>query len=130
MAHADERLVQLLEKRSRLIAERDALISYHEDMLADGTLASCIVWLVETIFPEIEEVDDLQMVCQAMIMAWNVSVRGEDVLPDTVTPELLELLRVLVARKKDAFPDDRRFVAEHYWEDGGTTLVVEARMEI
>jgi hypothetical protein len=63
-------------------------------------------------------------------MAWPLSLRGEWLVPHMLSPESLMLLRVLVTRKRDAFPDDRRFVVAHYWEGRGTTLVVDEGMEI
>lgn len=127
MAHAEEKLERLIEKYHRLVDERDALQEAYDTTFDERKMSSNIVWLAETIFPDIDDLQQFQRLCDVVIIAWNVSICGEDMLPDTVTPESLEILRILVARKKEAFPGDERFIADYWWDETptGMELVVQ-----
>jgi len=126
LVHADAELELLRAKILRQREEMDALREKYAELVDEEKLSSRIVWLVEALFPEIEDVAVFQRACVSVILAWNVSVRGEGILPDSVPPEVLKDIRILAERKKVAFPEDHRFVAEHWWNesDEGPVLVI------
>jgi uncharacterized coiled-coil DUF342 family protein len=134
LVHADAALDRMHEKILRLTEERESLREEYDTLLHETfnekKVSSRIVWLVETIFPEAEEIEAYQTACDALIVAWNVAIRGESILPDSLTPDALAIFRVLAERKKEAFPEDDRFIAEYWWEDDedGTALVVRGEV--
>ena len=142
-----DKRARYLQKRKKKLREKLAQIRLEEDyvrtlrilkdisdqehaVVDEDSLAYRIIDLTYDVFPEIQDERDFRNSCEIVILAWNVSVGGEDLLSDSMTPRLLEIMRGLAERKKEVFPEDNRLVAEYYWEADGTTLVVDATMAI
>ena len=118
----EQDLERTLEKIRRIDGENP--YAFHEDKLS-----SRIVALAEVVAPEVEDVETFRMVCEAVITGWNVAVRGECVLPETVPPEHLARIRILAEQKKRIFPEDNRYVTDYFWGENGRHLVVQGELE-